>query len=359
MAGIAYLLKKGQKELLKGNVESALEYLRSSAEQFPDDPRSFLQLLRAYMEKGLMDEAGQVVSKLEENFSDNPTAQLFCGKFYFRQQEYAKAIELFENCQNEQPENLICKSYLYLTRWISEENLEALKELLAMPESSNLDFLSDYSVITEKYLIGEIRISENVEDVTENEEEVLDSEQDVTDESSEVEISSADQKKIRTHIAAAVKLYEKRDFEGALEFVRKAHELAPDDAEVCSGMGEALFYLNRFDEAEPYFQKILKALESDEKSRDDDEEVKYMKCLAGYTMLRNHKALEAMELLKQVTPFGPDDYMGFYYRGICYAVMGDEGNSRKELTRAFSEFQYSTKYQCLTRLRSELEKLLV
>ena len=362
MAGLIQLIKKGQSQFAAGDAAASVATLRRAVEEFPDDPKPLIQLLRALLDLRELEPARGIVDKMQERFADHSPCQLYCGRFYFADGDLERAIGCFQRCLELQKENLIAKSYFLLSKWASVRDWPALDQLLSMPECSNLDFFRDFCVTAETYLVGlapdpaplaescGIEAGGADKPDTENTSEMT---SEAAVQAATQKLAAADQALIQKNLKRAIAHFEKREYRQALEQVEALRAKFPDEPQVVSAMAEALYAMYRFDEAEDYFRRTvaeeqLQLLDVDERG--------FLQSAYGYVLIRNKRFAAAWEILKRVKPFGPEDYMGFYMRGICLILLEDGAAGRRELNRAWGEYQYNTKHQCLARLREELSE---
>ena len=388
------ILKQAQRAFYAGECETAFRLYDGGRSAHNGDAGIAVQYLRALTEKGMHERGAELVKELLEGFPDNPTCQFFAGKFYFAAKNFQQARLCFELCLQLQPDNRLATEYLLLTKWVAEDDRGAIQDLLRRSMSSNSDFLCDFTTTAELKLIEACNIDSL--EVTETEPQ----------EEPEKEISRGEAKRIQKNCRAAYRAFDSGDFETIVRLMDENLAINPTDEFSNSTRGEALFFLGRFAESEPVFKKILAEHEPLEEEQEYpsllnrifkklnhpigwlalvilspllfllytferihgaifrrknqspmQEELPIIRSLYGYILCRLQRFDEAMEVLELVKPFGPDDFMGYYHRGICLLAMNEFDEGRAELRRSWTEFQYSTRFQCLERLQRELKML--
>ena len=115
------------------------------------------------------------------------------------------------------------------------------------------------------------------------------------------------------------------DYERAIKEFRTVSALAPNTPKVNYFIGQSLIRLNRFDEAEEYFQKELEINPADESS-------KYH--LALTLIERKVRTDEAMKLLNEAIALRPDYADAHYQLGKIYSENGETEKAIQELEAA-------------------------
>ncbi len=173
-------------------------------------------------------------------------------------------------------------------------------------------------------------------------------------------------------------LYDKGDYEKALEAYEKATEIDPDYAEAWYNMGAILGNLDRYEESLKAFERAIKlnpndamainkkgailvtlgrykdALKATDKSlklNPEDTVALFYKGIALAKLGRYDKALAAYD---KVLELNPDDAMAWYNKACTYALSGDRENALKSLSTAIG---MDDQYRFNARIDEDLKSL--
>lgn len=391
MTALHSFLRRGQRLAAQGAWAAAGEALDDGRRSHPDEPRLAIQRLRLMTEQGEFEEGAQLAALLRERFPEHAPSALFAGKLHFAAKDFASAAAAFTACLELKPGNLLARDYLKLTRWVSQERREALAELLEGQLSHNLDFLSDFAESAERFLrerelkhapTDAEKLSKETAELK-NAASPVDSEAvaakgEAPHEEDETALAEAEWpdgeverpallvrvwrfpgrwREANKRFSRAAKCCEKKDFSGALKEMEQLLAAAPDLIHARTAHAQAHFYLGRFSEAGRELARLEEAAERKEYKKELAEALPFIQSMRGYILIRLGQLEEALELLEKVEPFGPDDFMGYYHRGICLQALGRWREGREQLRMAWSEYQNSTEYYALTRLLTELKMI--
>ncbi len=115
-----------------------------------------------------------------------------------------------------------------------------------------------------------------------------------------------------SYIRAAVAAYDAKDYNAAEQAYHMALSLAPNRPEALHGLGTALTFQGRFDEAEGYF---LKTTEVAPEFRDAFKDL-------GWSRARQHKYEEAVAPYREALRINPDDAQCHILLGAALMVLG-------------------------------------
>jgi tetratricopeptide (TPR) repeat protein len=370
-------LRRGQRLLAQGNWADASETFRQGRDAHPAETRLALQHLRLLTERGEFEEGKQLALELRERFPDHAPSGLFAGKLFFAAKDFSSAADAFAACLALKPGNLLARDYLALAQWVGQEHSDALSQLLKGQLSHNVDFLCDFAESAERILReqGLKRDAGTVEKLNGETPKALVDEAASEDEETRLAESGWPEavetpalfarlmpftrrwREIRRRFGRAAKFYDRKEFAKVLAEMDALLAVAPDLALARSVHAEAQFYLGRFAEAGRELELLAQAAERKEYRKQLAETLPFIQSMRGYVLLRQGRFEEALALLEQVTPFGPDDFMGHYYRGICLQALDRWREGREQLRIAWGEYQFSTELGGLIRLLTELKLL--
>jgi tetratricopeptide (TPR) repeat protein len=115
----------------------------------------------------------------------------------------------------------------------------------------------------------------------------------------------------------AIALYEKRQFNEALELNLMASKKAPKNAEILNNLGNCLFKLNRVEEALDYWYAALKVAPTSGKICNN----------IGIALYQIEKGQEAIKYYKKAIEFEPDFADSYYNLASAYGYAGDFKNA--------------------------------
>ncbi|MBN1515851.1 tetratricopeptide repeat protein [Candidatus Sumerlaeota bacterium] len=349
MADCIALMKQAQQAQRRGDIDAAEAMFAQAAEHAPQDPRPLIQRLRLLTEARRMDQAAALDVVLTERFEDHPVALLFRGKYRFAASDWSAAGEHFARCLALQPSNPLARCYSELVHWLQDQP-GALQRLIGDPLPGNTDFSCDFCMTAELRLMRDF--PETAEGAGETNGTIADetsSDANVVDAGSE---SAGNSRLATKYFKLAQKASHKDDYAQCLDFLAQALEADPKHCEALFGKAETLFTLHRFAEAAAAYEQALEL-------RDNPlvrEEVPFHRSMYGCALTRSGQLERAWSVLREVRPFGPDDFMGHYYRGVCLIAMNRETEGRAQMRAAFEQFELNTREDCLARLMRELKE---
>ena len=147
-------------------------------------------------------------------------------------------------------------------------------------------------------------------------------------------------------IKAAQLYYQIQRFEGAIEFLKKANELQPDNYEVMVHVGDANFDANHYEEAEKWYTDALAKKPEDVDVRTD----------LGLTYIFREKPNydRAIQEFNKVLETNPTHTQAMQNMTVAYTKKGDAANAKATLAKLEGVDPTNSS---LTKLREELAKL--
>lgn len=145
---------------------------------------------------------------------------------------------------------------------------------------------------------------------------------------------------------AAELYYQIQRFEGAIEFLKKASELQPENYEVVVNLGNAYFDAGRYDEAEKSYNKALAKKDDDLNVRTD----------LGLTFIfRDSPNYDrAIQEFKRVLEKDPSHLQALQNLTVAYTKKSDRENANATLARLE---QADNANAAIPKLREEIAKL--
>ena len=144
---------------------------------------------------------------------------------------------------------------------------------------------------------------------------------------------------------AAELFYQIQRFDGALEFLKKANEIQPDNYEVMVNLGNASFDSDKYDEAEKWYSSALTKKPDDKDVRTD----------LGLTFIFREKPNydRAIEEFKRVLAADPNHTQALQNLTVAYTKKSDITNAKATLAKLE---QVDPANKALPQLRDELQK---
>jgi len=107
--------RKGFAYYLSGDFESTVEEWAMAKVQYPKHPGSFHNLATAYLALGECDKLSAVYKEVGGRFADKPFVELESGFGYLVDEEYAKALEIFQTIREKWRESGVLNGYVAYT----------------------------------------------------------------------------------------------------------------------------------------------------------------------------------------------------------------------------------------------------
>lgn len=145
---------------------------------------------------------------------------------------------------------------------------------------------------------------------------------------------------------AAELYYQIQRFDGAIEFLKKANELQPDNYEVVVNLGNSYFDADRYDEAEKAYSKALEKKPDDLNVRTD----------LGLTFLfRGTPDYDrAIQEFKRVLNADPNHVQALQNLTVAYTKKSDKASATSTLAKLE---QVDSGNAAITKLREEIQKM--
>ncbi|MGZ9130740.1 MAG: tetratricopeptide repeat protein, partial [Candidatus Binatia bacterium] len=145
---------------------------------------------------------------------------------------------------------------------------------------------------------------------------------------------------------AAELYYQIQRFDGAIEFLKKANELQPDNYEVVVNLGNSYFDAGKYEDAEKTYSRALAKKPEDVNVRAD----------LGLTFLFREPPNydRAMKELKGVLEKDPDHVQALQNLTVAYTKTSDKANASTTLARLE---QVDAANTAIPKLREEIEKV--
>jgi len=145
---------------------------------------------------------------------------------------------------------------------------------------------------------------------------------------------------------AAELYYQIQRFEGAIEFLKNANELQPDNVEVMVNLGNAYFDAGRYEDAEKSYAKALTKKSDDLNVRTD----------LGLTFIFRDKPDydRAIQELKRVLDVDPNHVQALQNLTVAYTKKADAANANASLAKLE---QTDAGNSAIPKLREEIQKI--
>jgi tetratricopeptide (TPR) repeat protein len=145
---------------------------------------------------------------------------------------------------------------------------------------------------------------------------------------------------------AAELYYQIQRFDGAIEFLKKANELQPDNYEVIVNLGNSYFDAGRYEDAEKSYGKALDKKPDDLNVRTD----------LGLTFLfRDTPNYDrAIQEFKRVLDADPNHVQALQNLTVAYTKKSDKANATSTLAKLE---QVDSANTAITKLREEIQKM--
>jgi len=161
-----------------------------------------------------------------------------------------------------------------------------------------------------------------------------------------IEKAKADPKDFEAQMKAAELYYQIQRFDGAIEYLKKANELQPENYEVMLNLGNANFDAGKYDEAEKWYTTALTKRPDDGDARTD----------LGLTFIfRSSPDYDrAVQEFQRVLDANPNHVQALQNLTVAYTKKADAANAAATFARLE---QIDAANGALPQLREELQKL--
>lgn len=153
-------------------------------------------------------------------------------------------------------------------------------------------------------------------------------------------------KDVQAQLKAAELYYQIQRFEGAIEFLKKANELEPENYEVIVNLGNAYFDAGKYEDAEKWYTNALAKKPDNSDVRTD----------LGLSFIFREKPNydRAVTEFKRVLDADPAHVQALQNLTVAYTKKSDRVNASETIARLEKVDPTNT---ALTKLREEIEKL--
>jgi len=161
-----------------------------------------------------------------------------------------------------------------------------------------------------------------------------------------IENARANQDDFDAQLKAAELFYQIQRFDGAIEFLKKANQIKPDNYDVLVSLGNANFDSSKYEEAEKWYSSALTQRPDDLNVRTD----------LGLTFVFREKPNfdRAIAEFKRVLSSNADHPQALQNLTVAYTKKGDLANAKATLEKLS---QVAPTNEAIPQLRSEIEKL--
>lgn len=161
-----------------------------------------------------------------------------------------------------------------------------------------------------------------------------------------IENAKQNPKDFEAQLKAAELYYQIQRYDGAIEYLQKAHDLQPDNLAVVSELGNVNFDADKYEEAEKWYSQSLAAKPDNLDVRTD----------MGLTFVFRDKPNydRAIQEFKRVLDSDPNHVQALQNLTVAYTKKSDKANAKATLDRLEA---VDPSNKAITQLRADIQKL--
>ncbi|MCX7011262.1 MAG: tetratricopeptide repeat protein [Candidatus Sumerlaeota bacterium] len=339
-------LASAQAALRAGDAQTARDVLEPLLEAYPLNPHLLIHLARAQAAAGDPEAATQTFIRAKVHTANSPIVDFYLGHALLQHDRLAEAEEALRRCLEKGHQNQVASNLLALCLFRQGRHREAFAEWNRVGWSHNAEFLIDFTIAFERYLLETPEPgAPDLPDVDTPLRPVgmLEERRGFVD-------NAVERWKVRRLLARAERALTGQKTREAWRLTGQALALSPNDPDALLLQAVAMYELGRYQQSGRILLEVLK----------QDSSI-LPRCFLAYCLLRLGAVEVAEAILVRNRVEGPYDYYMHYHLGLCCLIRGDAPGARRYFGIAYRDYFIDSREYCfeylIQRVRSAVERM--